>query len=63
MYFWKFEISGFNANTGMFTHKGLIYGKNFTEAVDNLENYYCDDIMKLSIEPIGGEDEPYLFNE
>ena len=62
MYFWKFTIHGYTVDTGKFTHKGLIYGNNFTEAVDNLENYYCDDICTLFIEPVGEEGQPYFLN-
>lgn len=63
MYFWKYKIDGWAEDVGKYTHEGLIYGENFTEAVDNLENYYCNEINNLYIEPIGEEDNPYLLNQ
>ena len=63
MYFWKFKLHGWSEVEGHYTHEGLIYGKNFTEAVDNLENHYYNEIEDLYIEPVGCEGDPYLFSE
>lgn len=63
MYFWKYKIEGWEAEVGDYTHEGLIYGGNFTEAVDNLENYYGNEICSIYIETVGEEDTPYLLNE
>ena len=63
MYFWKFKIEGWASDVGEYTHEGLIYGENFTEAVDNLENWYGNEIESLCIECVGEKDEPYLFNQ
>lgn len=63
MYFWKFKIEGFENEVGNYKHKGLIYGENFTEAVDNLENYYGNEICALHIEPIGEVGEPYFLEQ
>lgn len=63
MYFYKYKIDGWSDDVGKYVHEGLIYGMNFTEAVDNLENYYCNEIDNLYIEPVGEEDKPYLLNQ
>ena len=63
MYFWEYKIKGWNQEVGEYTHTGLIYGENFTEAVDNLENWYGNEISSLSIECVGGKDEPYLLDK
>lgn len=63
MYFWKFKLHGWSEVEGHYTHEGLIYGKNFTEAVDNLENHYYNEIEDLYIESVGCEGDPYLFSE
>jgi hypothetical protein len=63
MCLWKFKISGWAKDVGEYEHEGLILGQNFTEAVDNLENYYYNEIQRLYIEPIGEEGEPYLLNK
>ena len=55
MYFWKYKIEGWASDVGEYTHEGLIYGENFTEAVDNLENWYGNEIESLCIECVGGE--------
>ena len=60
MYFWKYKIEGWAVDTGEYVHEGLIHGNNFTDAVDNLENYYSNEINSLYIEPVGEEDDPYL---
>lgn len=62
MYFWKFKIKGWTKDVGEYEHEGLIYGENFTEAVDNLENFYYNEIDSLYIEAIGEEGAPYLLN-
>lgn len=62
MCFWKFTVTGYTPECEEFVHKGLIYGNNFTEAVDNLENYYCNDMCTLSIEPVGEDGQPYFFD-
>lgn len=63
MYFWKYKIEGWGEDVGEYQHEGLIYGENFTEAVDNLENFYYNEINSLYIEAIGEEGEPYLLNK
>jgi len=63
MYLWKFKISGWAKDVGEYEHEGLVCGKNFTEAVDNLENHYYNEINSIHIEAIGEEDEPYLLNK
>ena len=63
MYFWKYKIEGWTTETGEYVHEGLIHGNNFTDAVDNLENYYSNEMNSLYIEPVGEEDDPYLLNQ
>ena len=63
MYLWKYKIEGWDAGVGQYIHEGLIHGGNFTEAVDNLENYYGNEICRLCIEVAGEENDPYLFNQ
>ena len=61
MYFWEFKIVGYSPDIGEYTHKGLIYGKNFADAVSALEEWYGDEICGLAIEPCGEIGQPYLF--
>ena len=61
MYLWKFTVNGWGDDVGEYTHKGLVCGENFTEAVNNLENYYYNEINTLYIECCGEENEPYLL--
>lgn len=63
MFFWKFKIEGWEAEVGSYVHEGLIHGENFTEAVDNLENYYGNEMNSLHIEPIGEKNEPYFLSQ
>ena len=63
MCFWKFEITGYGSDIGEYNYTGLIWGKNYTEAVSALEAWYGDEICTLKIEPIREEGEPYLLNE
>ena len=63
MYFWKYKIEGWKQDVGEYVHEGLIYGENFTEAVDNLENWYNNEISSLSIEYVGEKGEPYLLDK
>ena len=61
MYFWKYKVVGCESEVGEYIHEGLIHGGNFTEAVDNLENYYGNEICNLYIEVAGEENDPYLL--
>lgn len=61
MYFYKYKINGYGEGVGEYIHEGLVCGMNFTEAVDVLENHYYNEINDLYIEPVSGEDEPYLL--
>ena len=63
MYFWKYKIEGWETDIGAYIHEGLIHGENFTEAVDNLENYYGNEICSIYIEGVGEKNDPYLLNE
>lgn len=63
MYFYKYKVNGYGEDVGEYIHEGLVYGMNFTEAVDILENYYDNEIINLYVEPAGEEDSPYLLNE
>ena len=63
MYLWKFKVHGHADDVGFFEHTGIVCGENFTEAVNNLENYYYNEIDALYIEPCGEEAEPYLLSE
>lgn len=63
MYFFKFKMNGWEDTVGEYEDEGLIYGENFTEAVDNLENYYGNNINSLYIEAIGDKGELYLFDK
>ena len=60
MSLWKFKIDGWDEEIGGYVHEGLIDGENFTEAVDNLENYYGNEINSLCIEPV---DCPYFLSQ
>lgn len=62
MYFWKYKVEGWEAEVGNYIHEGLIHGGNFTEAVDNLENYYGNEIYSIHIEVVGEENDPYLLD-
>ncbi len=62
MYFWKYKVEGWEQEVGEYIHEGLIYGENFTEAVDNLENWYGNEISSLSIEYVSEKGEPYLLD-
>lgn len=62
MYFFKYKLNGWAEDTGEYIHEGLICGENLTEAVDNLENWYGNEISELHIEYIGEKGEPYLLN-
>ena len=61
MSFWKYKVVGWEAEVGEYIHEGLIHGGNFTEAVDNLENYYGNEICNLYIEVAGEKNDPYLL--
>lgn len=63
MFFWKYKVTCYGPDVGLYTNHGLIHGGNFTDAVDNLENYYGNEICNLYIEPSGEENDPYLFDE
>lgn len=63
MYLWKYKVEGWESEIGNYIHEGLIHGGNFTEAVDNLENYYGNEICSIYIEGVGEENDPYLLNE
>lgn len=63
MYFWKYKVKGWEENIGEYIDEGLIHGGNFTDAVDNLENFYGNEICSIYIEAVGEENEPYLLNE
>jgi hypothetical protein len=62
MHLWKFKISGWAKDVGEYGHEGLVWGQNFTEAVDNLENHYYNEIATLYVEPIGDGGTLYLLN-
>jgi hypothetical protein len=63
MYFWQYKIEGWEENTGHYVHEGLIHGGNYTEAVDNLEDYYGNEIWSIYIECVGDKNEPYLLSQ
>lgn len=63
MHLWKFKVTGWAEDVGKYQHEGLVCGENFTEAVNNLENYYYNEINTLYIECCGEEYEPYLLKE
>lgn len=60
---WKFEIIAWSPDVGEYRHKGLIWGKNFTDAVYALEEWYGDELCELTVEPCGEAGQPYLFDE
>ena len=62
MCFWKFEMVGYGSDIGEYKHTGLILGKNFTEAMSVLEEWYGDEICEVKIEFVTEEGEPYLFD-
>ena len=63
MYFFRYKLTGYEQSVGGYTHEGLVYGENFTEAVDNLENYYGNEIEDLYLQYEGEADQPYVLNE
>lgn len=63
MYFWQYKIEGWEENTGKYIHKGLVLGGNYTEAVDNLEDYYGNEICSIYIERVADKNEPYLLSQ
>ena len=63
MCLWKYKLEGYNKEDGLYVHEGLIYGENFTEAVDNIENWYGNSISNIYLESVGEESQPYLLNE
>lgn len=63
MWLWEYKITGYGPDVGKFTHEGIVYGENFTEAVNNLEDYYMNEIETLYIEPVGEKGEPFVLKE
>lgn len=63
MYFFKYKIEGWAEDVGEYTHEGLIYGKDLSDAVTRLESWYRGEINKMCIDFIGDEGEPYLINQ
>ena len=63
MRLWEYKITGYGVDVGEFIHEGVIYGQNYVEAVDCLENYYMNEINTLYIEPAGDTDEPFVLKE
>ena len=53
MRLWEYKITEYGSDVGEFKHEGIMYGENYTEVVDHLENYYMNEINTLYVEPVG----------
>ena len=49
----QFEIEFYNPDeTGFLTTKGITYGKDLAEVSANIANWYGDEIISLTIQPL-----------